>query len=300
MMKKRPKSMSSGPMNDSARRRRGDVLGGEGEHDRDDRLPAELRGLRQPEVPVAPQLDVVVEEPDEPHAGERRHGEQPARRVRRAEDQGRDEVAAEGREDDRDPAHRRRPALHHVGLRAVVADELAVAAVAEEADDQRRADERQDQREARGDEDGPHRAAGPAPRRSRARHAAVRGDEGVGDPLEADRAAGLDEDGVAVAEPRGPRARRGPRRRPPRRAGVVGPAPPGAGGRRRCRGRSPRRRRRARRARARRTRGPTSSWAAGPVSPSSPIVPRTAQRRPGTDIRAKVDSAASMDAGLAL
>ena len=89
-----------------------------------------LAPLAQPEVPAGAHAEVVVDPADEAEPDDQRD-QRPARRRERdalAPDV-REEIADDGRDDDRDAAHRRRAGLRDVRVldRPVVADLLADA-----------------------------------------------------------------------------------------------------------------------------------------------------------------------------
>ena len=151
--------------------------------DRDQHRDAELHLRADPQRAPADDLDVVVGEAQQ-RAADRRPVD-PDRApvvVRQHQERDRDR-----REDD-DPAHRRRARLDVVAGGAVLADELAELAIAQEGDELRRQEDADQQRGGAGDQDLAHQALAAAAARRPSR-----------DDLEADAARGLDEDRVAGA-----------------------------------------------------------------------------------------------------
>src|SRR4029079_7339284 len=91
--------------------------------------------------------------------GHQEEHEQAARRRRVEGEEVREEVGTEGGGEDDRAAHGRGAALRVVRGGTVVADELAVAALDEELDEQRCAEQRDEQRERRREEDALHDVA---------------------------------------------------------------------------------------------------------------------------------------------
>src|SRR4051812_18236995 len=132
------------------------------ERDGDGALPGQLRARPQTQAALPGDLEVVVEPPDQPEAA---HEEQHEDRRHRRRPHGRGvrhQVPGEGGADDDGTAHRRGAALGVVPGRAVVADELAVAASDEELDVEPGAEQRADERD-RGREEHRLHADPPAP-----------------------------------------------------------------------------------------------------------------------------------------
>ncbi len=125
--------------------------------------------------------------PTEPSPTNRNEQQQRRRGRRGAGDQLGQEVAEDARQHDDQPAHGRGAALDVVAGRAVVADQLAVAALGQYPDREPGADEGEDQGETACEQDRSHLSGS-----SRSSDASRRLD----DPLECRAARGLDEDHV--------------------------------------------------------------------------------------------------------
>jgi hypothetical protein len=143
----------------------------DGEHRPHDDLPGDLRPTAEPEAALVAHLEEVVEEPDHTEADHHEQHEHPAERELVPADQVADEVAEHGADDQDDAAHGRRAALRVVGLRAVVADELAPAEPVEELDERRRHQQREGEGEPAADQQRDH-AVTPARRSPRRRRPA--------------------------------------------------------------------------------------------------------------------------------
>ena len=138
--------------------------------DREDHADGDLAGqllLRaQAQAALLGDLDEVVEEADDPQPGHEEEDEQAAHRGQLQGHQVRGRVGDEHRAHDDGAAHRRRAALGVVRRGAVVADELAVAALDEEPDEHRRPEQSRDERDSAGDEDALHAGTSIPTRRS--------------------------------------------------------------------------------------------------------------------------------------
>ncbi len=153
----------------------GDAHGGRrvavavGEHDRQERphgrhddLAAHLGPARETETPLAAGLQEVVDEADDAEAHhQEQHQERRDGGLVAGQEQ-RDEVAEQRGADDHDSAHRRRPALGVVALRAVVADELAPLQTPEQPDEDRCEEERERHRQRPGGQQSSHENDSPS------------------------------------------------------------------------------------------------------------------------------------------
>ena len=126
------------------------MVGQEGEDHGEHRLAGDLPSLVQPEGAPLVDLDVVVDEPQGSEADDDEQCEQAAggegcRLVMGDVGGG---IGNDGRADDDEAPHRRRPLLGDVGLRAVLPDALADALGAQDADGHGGAEQGQGQRQA--------------------------------------------------------------------------------------------------------------------------------------------------------
>jgi len=123
-------------------------------------LPDQLLPRPQPEAALPEDLDEVVDEPDQPHAGHQEQHQQPGRGQRIGREQMPGQISDQRRQDDHDAAHRGRAALGRVpGRRQLVLDLLAEAAAGEEADRDRGAEQRNRHRHHAGQQEGSQRPA---------------------------------------------------------------------------------------------------------------------------------------------
>ena len=210
-------------MKDTCVERRGAVvLVGElqGQHrpgDADEGLADDLALGVEPEGALLGDLDVVVEEADDPQPDHEVEQEQPRGVGQPAGGEVGDGVAEHGGGDDDDPAHGGRAALGEVRRRAVLADELPVVLLHEQPDEQRGAQQREHERDGARDEDGHHAGITPS--------AAALRQQRVGQAPDARAVRALEQDGVTGPQHgrRGARGRR--RRRGPRGPRCAPPAP---------------------------------------------------------------------------
>ena len=126
------------------------MVGQQGEDHREHRLAGDLPPLVEPEGAPLVHLDVVVDEPQSPETDDDEQCEEAAggegcRLVTGDMGGG---VGDDGRSDDDEASHRRRPPLGDVGLRAVLPDALADALGAQDADGHGGAEQGQGQRQA--------------------------------------------------------------------------------------------------------------------------------------------------------
>ena len=120
----------------------------------DERLSGEFLLGAQAEAALLADLEVVVEEADDPQPGHEEEHEDARPRRGGPETQVRHGIRNQRGQHDDGPTHGRGAALGVVGGRAVIADELPVTPLDEELDEGRRAEEGDDQRGHGGDEDG--------------------------------------------------------------------------------------------------------------------------------------------------
>ena len=243
-----------------------------------EQLPGRLRPLVQAEVPLEPDAEVVVDEPDEGAADDETHQAQTAAlEPLAAGPQVTDDVAGQRRRHDGHPAHGRRAGLGGVAAGAVLPDLLADTAGPKHPDQQRRPGQGQDERGGRRQQ----------------QDAITRGSlqQGIGDPFETHDPAGLDQHRVTrpQVEDRAPPPQPARcRPRPLERRPLVLPRP-GQGRSTATRSFTP----------VAATSLPSRWCSPAECGPSSAIGPRTAKRRPRPATPGR-RSAAAIDVGLAL
>src|SRR5699024_1613612 len=121
-------------------------------------LAQDLAQGAQSQAALLRDLDVVVEEAHGAQAHRQPEDEESGDRGSGAREQVSQEVREDCGADDDDAAHRGGAALRRVRLGAVIADELAVALLDEDADERRRADQGEHEGDDRGEDDSDHDA----------------------------------------------------------------------------------------------------------------------------------------------